>query len=216
MEDLSEQSIKKDCPHCDSSSQAFRYPLEELDEFYIICDSHPIVEGHILIIPKIHITCIADFPEDLYKKFLQLNQKVSQFLIKEYNTVSCFEHGILGQTVFRSHVHYLPFKGKITAIIPEGEIHLIKLHNLSQLKTIFKKDKGYLFFSIGKNLWSVDPKISAPRFFRDRFAKALGRPERGNWKKMHTNEILTKEAEKDARETQTKWKNYFIRRKISR
>ena len=209
MEDLSEKVIKANCPHCDPFSQAFRYPLETTEDFYIVCDSHPIVEGHILIIPKIHISCIAEYPQNLSEKFIQLNSKIIKFLLKEYKKVSSFEHGNFGQTVFHSHVHYLPFQGLANDIVPEGKQYLIKFNDLSELIPLYKKEKGYLFFSINQEFWSVDKNIAAPRFFRDRFAKALGRPERGNWKKMHLDESLSKQAELDALKTQKSWKQFF-------
>lgn len=209
MDDLSEQAIRKNCPHCDSSSQAFRYPLEKLDDFFIVVDSHPIVEGHILIIPKLHISCIGEYPQSLYEKFLNLNSRINQFLKKEYGRVSSFEHGIFGQTVFHSHIHYLPFNGSPDQIIPEGKEKLNKINDLSELKLLVKKDGGYLFFSIGEDLWSVDKSLAAPRFFRDRFAKALGRSERGNWKKMHVDALLSQAAEKDALQTKAKWEAFF-------
>ncbi len=205
MEDWSEKAIRNNCPHCDLASHAFEFGLETTENFHIICDANPISEGHILIIPKQHVACIGNLPPQLYKEFLILNKKVSQFLLKEYKMVSSFEHGIFGQTVFHSHVHYLPFNGRPTNIVPE-ERKLSKLTNLNQIQTLLKRDKGYLFFSIGDKLWSVDVSLAAPRFFRDRFAKALGRPERGNWKEMRTNRNIMIQAAKDNINTQKKWK----------
>lgn len=137
---------------------------------------------------------------------LTLDKKISNFLLKEYGIVSSFEHGVFGQTVFHSHIHYLPFSGKPTDIVPE-EGKLSKLNNLNQTQDLFKKDKGYLFFSIGDELWSVDVSLAVPRFFRDRFAIALGRPERGNWKEMRLNKNIMIEATKDNENIQNKWKS---------
>lgn len=205
-EDLSEQAIRADCPHCNINSQAFEDPLEETDNFYIVCDAHPLTEGHILIIPKQHISCVGAYSIDVFEEFLRLNGKVSQFLIKEYGSVSSFEHGIFGQTVFHSHIHYLPFSGKSADIVPESKITIIA--DLSELKNLLKKDGGYLFFSLDNMLFSVDVGIAAPRFFRDRFATALRKPERGNWKKMHGDEVLMREAEEDNNNTRLKWKSH--------
>jgi len=208
VEDFSEEAIRTNCPHCDLNSTAYTYLLERTDNFSIVCDANPIVEGHILIIPKTHVSCIGEYSEELFKEFMELDKKVSQFVSSEYGYVSSFEHGVFGQTVFHSHVHYIPFNGKPTDIIPEGEDKLTKIQSLDELKPFLKKDGGYLFFSIGKDQWVVDPQIAAPRFFRDRFAKALGRPERGNWKAMRANEELMKESQKDGLNTQTKWKSH--------
>ena len=209
MEDHSEQAIKANCPHCDPSSHAFAYLLEQTENFYIVCDAHPIIEGHILIIPKQHISCIGAYSKELFREFLILDEKVSQFLLKEYKAISSFEHGILGQTVFHSHIHYLPFSGKPTDIVLEGEDKIDTLTKFSELQAILEKSGGYLFFSIGKNKWTVNPAIAAPRFFRDRFANSFGRPERGNWKIMIANKKLTEKGNKEDLATKDKWDKFF-------
>ena len=209
MEDFSEEAIRKNCPHCAIGSQAYSFILEETDNFYIVCDANPIVEGHILVIPKKHISCVGAYSEELFKEFLKLNGKVSQFLIREYGSVSSFEHGIFGQTVFHSHTHYLPFKGKPTDIVPKNKISAIS--DLSELKKLLNRDGGYLFFSLGDTLMSVNVDLAMPRFFRDRFAIALKRPKRGNWKSMRKNELLLEEATKDCVLTKEKWEKYFTK-----
>lgn len=208
MNNFSEEEIKKNCPHCDLKSQAFNYFLEKTNNFNIVCDAHPLIEGHILIIPKRHVTCIAEYFDKEFKEFIHLNDKVSKFLIKEYNFISSFEHGIFGQTVFHSHVHYLPFQGKPTDIVPEGSNKLTELSNLIELKDFYNKDNGYLFFSIANKKWCVDIDISAPRFFRDRFANALNRTERGNWKTMQINKKLMDKAIKENQLVIKKWKMF--------
>ena len=208
MEDVSEEAILKNCPHCDPTSQAFQYLLQETSYFYIVCDSHAIVEGHILIIPKQHVSCVAEYPPVVYDQFLLLYKKASDFLKINYHAVSTFEHGKFGQTVFHSHVHFLPFDGSPLDIVPEGQEKLRVLPDLSNLKELFKKDGGYLFFSIGTDQWSVDVSLVAPRFFRDRFANALGRPERGNWKAMRLNKAIMKKVAEEATTTQHLWKQF--------
>ena len=207
MEDLSEEAIKKNCPHCNISSQAFEFILENTKNFYIICDANPLVEGHILIIPKKHLTCVGAYTNELLQEFLELNKKVSKFILDNYNSIASFEHGIFGQTVFHSHIHYLPFSGEISNICKESSI--TKVNGLRDLKVLLDKDGGYLFFSIGNKLFSVNKKEAKPRYFRDKFAKALGRRERGNWKKIRANMQLLIECQKDCVNTQKKWQKYY-------
>lgn len=177
----------------------------------MVCDANPITEGHILIIPKDHLSCIGEYSEKTYKEFINLYDRLSNFLIKTYGSVSSFEHGNFGQTVFHSHVHLLPFKERPTDIVTEGEKNLFKIYNLSELKNIYKKDGGYLFFSIGDQLWIVNKALAIPRFFRDRFAKVLGRFDRGNWKEIRGNKKLMEESKIMNEETQKKWKLFVTR-----
>ena len=99
----------------------------------------------------------------------------------------------------------LPYKGGLETIIPEGRDKLTKLNKLSDLKDVFKRDNQYLFFSIEKKLWIVDLSLGEPRFFRDRFAKALGIPERGNWKQMHSNKQIMARANKEIEMLEKHW-----------
>lgn len=210
MKDLSEQTIKEDCPHCDPDSFALKHPLKETDNFWIVCDVHPLRSGHLLIIPKQHFSCIGEYPEILYLEFAKLYGEFSKFLKSSYDSVGTFEHGKIGQTVFHSHVHLLPFSGKSTDIVPEGQERLRRLISLAELKKIYQEEEKYLFFSLENELWVVDLNLGVPRFFRDRFARALGKPEIGNWKSMHENKELMEEARKDIEDTEMRWKNYLV------
>lgn len=196
-----------DCPHCDPASFALKYPLEITNNFYAVCDVHPLIRGHILIIPKVHISCVGEYPGDILMELQLLYDKAFLFIKKTFGSVASFEHGAIGQTVFHSHVHILPFSGKASDIITEGESRIKPLHSLFDLKEVFEKDKGYLFFSIDEKMYVADKILGAPRFFRDRFAKALGVPERGNWKTMQSDAALMLKADQEIKDLLTAWKN---------
>ncbi|MBU1327134.1 HIT domain-containing protein [Patescibacteria group bacterium] len=208
MDDFTEENLKNNCPHCDPNSFALKYPLEKTSKFWIVCDVHPLTEGHILIIPKKHLSCIGEYQENDYSEFLSLFNKYSDFIRKTYGYVSTFEHGKIGQTVFHSHVHLLPFKGSSIEIIPEGLNNLALFSDFSHLKDVFRKEGKYLYFSIGDKKWVVNTGLGSPRFFRDRFAKAIGNPLRGDWKKMSQNSKLMMEAERDIQDLRDKWNSF--------
>jgi len=210
MNNFSEESLKKHCPHCDPNSFALKFPLEETKNFWIVCDVHPLIKGHILIIPKEHLSCMGEYPEDIYQEFLSLFNKFSDFIKKTYGSVSSFEHGKIGQTVFHSHIHILPFDGLSTQIVLEGENNLKLFNDFSYLKSIYEKEGKYLFFSIGDKKWVVNTNLGATRFFRDRFAKALGNPKRGNWKEMANDKEIMEKAHFEIKELQQKWKNNLV------
>jgi diadenosine tetraphosphate (Ap4A) HIT family hydrolase len=205
-ENLSETYIRDHCPHCDPATDAFTDLLEETKYFRIVCDYHSIIEGHILIIPKRHLSCVGEYPKELSEEFIGHYETVSAFVKKNYGSVSTFEHGKIGQTVFHSHVHLLPYKGDPLTIVPEGKIHLVALPSFVELQRLYEHYGRYLFFSIGDLAWVADPSLAAPRFFRDRFASTLGRPERGNWKNMHIDTQLMDSARKDNEKVKALWK----------
>ncbi|MCE5318148.1 MAG: HIT domain-containing protein [Parachlamydia sp.] len=189
-EDYSEQAIRQNCPHCDRKGFAYEFLLEETPHFCVTCDAHPLCEGHVLIIPKRHTSCIATYKPEEFDEFLDLFIRMSNWVHKRYGHVATFEHGIIGQTVFHSHVHLLPFAGEALQIVPEGIDRLRPHLFVEELIPIFHAEGGYLYFSLGNDKWTVDPALGQPRFFRDRFAKAMGREERANWKETRQNPAL--------------------------
>lgn len=204
--DFSEHFLRDNCPHCDRSSWAYDYMLEETDLFSVLCDCNPLIEGHILIIPKRHVSCIGEYTPDELSEFKQHYSKISKWIAKEYGSIATFEHGKIGQTVFHSHIHLMPFKNGPKEIIPEGIDKLKPLYSIDALTDLFHKERQYLFFSIGSNMWSVDTSLGAPRFFRDRFAKALNCPERANWKETRKDTAILAAGHKDNIKCQGRFK----------
>ncbi|MFH0773355.1 MAG: HIT domain-containing protein [bacterium] len=209
MSTFTDDEIMLNCPHCDTKSFALKFPLQETHNFWVICDVHPLTKGHILIMPKKHFSCFGEYPQFLLDEFHTLYKKCSNFLLDSYGSVSSFEHGKIGQTVFHSHIQMFPYSGIETQIVQEGPSVLTKIKDINELRNVFEEKGMYLFFSIGRNMWIVDIHIGTPRFFRDRFAQALFHPERGNWKEMRNNKELMKEAQDDITDLMSRWKKAF-------
>jgi len=202
---------KQACLHCPGGYALKNYLFVD-DDFWIVCDVHPLIEGHIEVIPKKHISCMGALDDAAFDRYKELYKKVTDFLAKTYGDFGVFEHGITGQTVFHAHVHFLPFNKTVDDVVPEKE--LIKtISNLDELRHALKKDGKYLFFSIGDNKFLVDTKIGQPRFFRDRFADALGAGERGNWKETEKNEELMKTFDDEVKSLKNKWNKFFANKK---
>lgn len=170
----------------------------------VVCDVHPLVEGHILIIPKEHISCMGALPDASFSEYKRLYEKLSNFLKKTYGQVAAFEHGITGQTVFHAHTHFLPFNKSIHSVVPEKD-RIRKISTLDEIKTEFNKNHKYLYIAINNEKRFVDTEIGYPRIFRDRFAKALGAEERGDWKKARNNSELMQIFERDIQKLKSKW-----------
>jgi diadenosine tetraphosphate (Ap4A) HIT family hydrolase len=206
MNDFSKTNIIADCPHCNPKSFALKHPLEITDNFWVDCDVHPIVEGHILIIPRSHLSSMGEYPSNLFKEFEHLYNKFSAFIKQKFGSISTFEHGNIGQTVFHSHVHLIPYAGRWETIIPEGKKYIKPINDIKELQQIFQEDREYLFFTIGNHKWTVNTDIAVPRFFRDRFAYAIGNANRGNWKIMHQNKTLMDQANREIKSLEDKWR----------
>ena len=146
--------------------------------------------------------------KDSFEKYKKLYAKVLDFLNNTYGKAGVFEHGITGQTVFHAHTHFMPFNKPVNEVVPEKE-SIKEISILDDIKNEFNKNNKYLFVEINNKKWLVDIKIGFPRFFRDRFAKALGVEERGNWKIAKERYNLGETFDKEIENLKKKWNIFF-------
>jgi len=155
------------CAHCPDGI-GLKHPLYNDDLFWVVCDVHPLTEGHILIIPKAHISTMGSLSDEAFEKYTELYEKVKLFIKTCYGEVGIFEHGVIGQTVFHAHTHFLPFNFNTNKIIPD-EKALSKISSLDEMKNEFIQKQKYLFFENKNQKWLVNTSLGYPRFFRDIF-----------------------------------------------
>ena len=111
-----------DCAFCQRSDIAGNI-LKETPAFLVVADHAPLIEGHILIIPKHHYACYGEVPAELDAELLALKSEVQVFFAQYYAPAIFWEHGVFRQTVFHAHLHCFPF-GNTDYDIAE------RLHNL--------------------------------------------------------------------------------------
>ena len=100
-------SFKNDCTFCKRSE--ISYILKETPNFLLAADHAPLVEGHILIIPKHHFTCYGEVPAKLDEELFSMKLEVQQFFTRYYAPTVFWEHGIFKQTIFHAHLHCFPW-----------------------------------------------------------------------------------------------------------
>ncbi len=89
--------------------------LMQTKHFYVISDNYPVAYGHLLIVPKKHITSFAAINVDMATEITFILSKLKNvFHTSEY---ILFEHGcrLLGETiissgnsVYHAHLHFIP------------------------------------------------------------------------------------------------------------
>jgi len=83
----------------------------EDEDFVVIKNIYPVVDGHMLVVPKKHFRNFMDLPEGLYEKFLVATREVLKKKgIKNFNLV-INEGRVAGQIIEHLHLHILP-RGK--------------------------------------------------------------------------------------------------------
>jgi histidine triad (HIT) family protein len=107
--------MKKDCIFCKiARGEIPSEKIFENDNFFVIHDTHPICEGHSLVIPKQHFENLLDMPNTLGTELLSIAKKTAMDLMKDkknegFNLVmNNFE--VAGQVVHHAHIHIVPRK----------------------------------------------------------------------------------------------------------
>src|SRR6266581_4048181 len=101
------EANKNHCTFCKRTE--ISYILKETPNFLLAADHAPLVEGHILIIPKQHFACYGEVPAKLDAELYSLKHEVQRFFTRYYAPTVFWEHGIFKQTVFHAHLHCFPW-----------------------------------------------------------------------------------------------------------
>lgn len=83
------------------------YKIAENDHCLAFLDVNPLVEGHVLVVPKIEEDFIFDLDEELFIELQLFAKKVAQHL-KEH--IACKRVGVavIGLEVPHAHIHLIP------------------------------------------------------------------------------------------------------------
>ena len=155
--------------------------IDKSKNFYLLHDGFPLMEGHLLLIPKKHFDCYLNLDKNLIDEFNLFKNKVIDFLTKYYQKPVIFEHGIAGQTVFHAHLHFLPTNILITKQIKE-------------VAKVLKTPKiPYLYYEFNNKKKYYQPvKEIIPGFFHYHYALILNQPEDGIKRRANLKKFLLK------------------------
>lgn len=83
------------------------YRIAEDDNFYAFLDAFPLVEGHVLVVPKIEVDKFTDLPEDLLGAWLQFAAPIARAIEAAFSCNRC-GMAVMGLEVPHAHMHLLP------------------------------------------------------------------------------------------------------------
>jgi histidine triad (HIT) family protein len=85
------------------------YKIAETDDYLAFLDAFPLVEGHVLVIPKKEVDYLFDLDDSLYQGLMLFSKKVATGLKK---AIQCQKIGIavVGLEVPHAHIHLVPIK----------------------------------------------------------------------------------------------------------
>ena len=87
--------------------------LLENDKAYAVYDGYPVTQGHVLVIPKRHVTSYFDLERNEIKESHRLLLGMRSKLDREDPTIDGFNVGVndgevAGQTILHCHIHLIP------------------------------------------------------------------------------------------------------------
>jgi diadenosine tetraphosphate (Ap4A) HIT family hydrolase len=132
---------RDDCAFC--VRQDLPNILTEDHSFFLLADHAPLIEGHMLLVPKAHYSCYGAVPAELEEEFLRMKARAADFLRQAYRPPVFFEHGIFRQTVYHAHLHCFPFgplQLDLAAYHPHPAPHL------EEIRQWYRQQGHYFYF----------------------------------------------------------------------
>ena len=83
------------------------YKIAEDKNFYAFLDIFPLVEGHVLVVPKIETDHFFDLPEIYLSEMLLFAKPIAKSIEKSFNCNRC-GISVVGLEVPHAHMHLLP------------------------------------------------------------------------------------------------------------
>lgn len=107
------------------------YKIAETDQFLAFLDVFPLVEGHVLVIPKQEIDNLFDLEPSLLQSLFGFSQQVAKAIEK---TIPCKKVGVavIGLEVPHAHIHLVPINevGDINFSRPKMQLSKEQLHSI--------------------------------------------------------------------------------------
>jgi hypothetical protein len=150
-----------------------------------------IVEGWMLIVPRIHFVSMGALPPELSEEMESLKSRVTQYLTSIYGDLCAFEHGPgrigrqVGCGVDHAHLHVVPVAfDLITASTPYLPPYVQwRDADLADCSAAFEHGQDYLYVEqpLGRGRIAVHDEFGS-QVFRKAIAAQAGFPDQYNWR----------------------------------
>jgi diadenosine tetraphosphate (Ap4A) HIT family hydrolase len=153
---LNDSTPQSDCSFCQQDRIA-PYVLKETPAFRLVADHAPLVEGHLLIIPKDHYACYGATPAPLDAELADLKEEVQKFFSQFYASCVFWEHGVFRQTVFHAHLHCFPF-GKMSYDLATN-LHQQIIHSQNDIRSWYASQGHYFYLEDARHALLFAPNM---------------------------------------------------------
>lgn len=83
------------------------YRIAENDKFFAFLDIFPLVEGHVLVVPKLEVDKFFDIPDELIGELLLFAKPVAKAIERSFPCNRC-GISVMGLEVPHAHLHLVP------------------------------------------------------------------------------------------------------------
>ena len=83
------------------------YKIAENEKFFAFLDIFPLVEGHVLVVPKLEVDKFFDIPDEYLSGMLLFAKPIAKAIEKAYRCNRC-GMSVIGLEVPHAHLHLVP------------------------------------------------------------------------------------------------------------
>lgn len=191
-----------ECSFCNVIKEELLYAS---DNFNVLIDVAPILEGHILICSNKHYSCAGDIPLQFYSELEYLKELVNDYLHRSFGTAIFFEHGRAGHCTmtlndrlcYHFHLHALPTQKDITNLLNK-RFAPIELKQLSELPDNYQRFGEYLYYEDlkGHKYFYPVPQVIESHLMRTLIAETHNVKERAEWPNNNDPSLFLKTKKK--------------------
>jgi histidine triad (HIT) family protein len=107
--------------------------------FFAFLDRSPLVEGHVLVIPKIEVDKLFDIPDEYLREMLLFAKPIAQAIEKAFDCNRC-GISVIGLEVPHAHIHLVPINSSDDLNFTRPKLKL----SPEQMKAVQEKIVGSL------------------------------------------------------------------------
>jgi histidine triad (HIT) family protein len=99
------------------------YKIAENDKFFAFLDIFPLVEGHVLVVPKIEVDNLFDLSDDYLSQMLVFAKPIAKAIESAFECNRC-GISVIGLEVPHAHMHLVPINSADDVNFTRGKVKL--------------------------------------------------------------------------------------------
>ncbi len=115
------------------------YKIAENENFFAFLDIFPLVEGHVLVVPKTETDKLFDLSDEYLKEMLLFAKPIAKAIEQSFDCNRC-GISVVGLEVPHAHLHLLPINSADDLNFTRSKLKLSK----EELKAVQQKILAYL------------------------------------------------------------------------